>query len=456
MEPLPAAIQPDAGDESVIRTLHAAAQRLTGAERDYDPLLELIGDARIVLLGEASHGTQEFYEERAKITQRLIVEQGFTAVAVEADWPDAYRVNRYVTALGEDPGPDEALGEFRRFPTWMWRNRVVLDFIAWLRAHNDPLQPRRRVGFYGLDLYSLRASIKAVLSYFDKVDPEAAKRARERYSCFDHFGDKADNYGLLTGLGLAPSCEEAVICQLAELEHRAMQQAHRDGATADEELFYTEQSARVVRNAEAYYRSMFLEEVSSWNLRDRHMLESLHGVLTHLGRREAVPKLIVWAHNSHLGDARATQRSEMGELNLGQLVREKYGSQAVLIGFTTHHGTVTAASDWGAAAERKSVRPALRGSYESLFHAAGLERFLLELQPGSEVSRALRQSKRLERAIGVIYRPETERISHYFQACLPDQFDALLHFDETRALEPLEPSAQWDVGEVPETFPFAV
>jgi erythromycin esterase-like protein len=259
----------------------------------------------------------------------------------------------------------------------------------------------------------------------------------------------------MTASGLAKSCEEEVISQLVDLQRRAMEYARHDGHVAEDELFYAEQNARLVKNAEAYYRSMFLEEVSSWNLRDRHMVETLDALIEHLGRQDGPAKVVVWAHNSHLGDARATQMGQRGELNVGQLMRERYGREAMLVGFTTHHGTVTAASDWGGMAERKRVRPALAGSYEALFHAAQPTRFLLTWPEGDTATERL-HDPRLERAIGVIYRPETERMSHYFRARLPDQFDAVLHFDETRAVEPLERTAEWEAGEVPETFPFAV
>lgn len=433
-----------------------AASPLTGAAHDYDPLLDLVGEARFVLLGEASHGTHEFYHERAQITERLIREKGFTAVAVEADWPDAYRVNRYVRGMSDDVDAVEALVDFRRFPTWMWRNTEVVEFVEWLRAHNDVQPPSApKVGFYGLDLYSLHASMKAVLQYLRKVDPQAAERARARYACFDHFGEDTQVYGFVTGMGLAKSCEDEVISQLVELQQRAAEYAHRDGHVAEDELFSAEQNARLVKNAEAYYRSMFLEEVSSWNLRDRHMVETLEALVAHLSRQGGPAKVVVWAHNSHLGDARATAMGQRGELNVGQLVRERYGREAVLVGFTTHHGTVTAASDWGGPAERKRVRPAMTGSYEALFHAVQPSRFLLTWLGAEPIAERLREP-RLERAIGVIYRPETERMSHYFRARLPEQFDAVLHFDETRAVEPLERTADWEAGEVPETFPFAV
>jgi erythromycin esterase-like protein/predicted phosphoribosyltransferase len=443
-------------DTTLMDAVRGSARRLTGAVQDYDSLMDLVGEARFVLLGEASHGTHEFYRERAQITKRLIEEKGFTAVAAEADWPDAYRVNRYVRGVSDDVDAIEALADFRRFPTWMWRNTEVVEFVEWLRAHNDALPPSApKTGFYGLDLYSLRASMKAVLQYLETVDAEAAKQARARYACFDHFGEDTQVYGFLTGTGVTKSCEDEVVSQLVELQRRAAEYTRRDGRVAEDEIFYAEQNARLVKNAEAYYRSMFLEEVSSWNLRDRHMVETLDALVGHLGRQGGRAKVVVWAHNSHLGDARATEMGQRGELNVGQLVRERYGRDAVLVGFTTHHGTVTAASDWGAPAERKRVRPALAGSYEAMFHATRLGRFLLMWREGDTVSKALREP-RLERAIGVIYRPETERMSHYFRAHLPDQFDAVLHFDETRAVEPLERTAGWEAGEVPETFPFAV
>ena len=443
-------------DGALIKALSETAYPLAGSARDYDPLVGRIGEARFALLGEASHGTHEFYCERAEITKRLITEKNFVAVAVEADWPDAYRLNRYVRGASDDVDAVEALADFRRFPTWMWRNKVVVEFIEWLRAYNDALpQGAEKVGFYGLDLYSLHASMKAVLRYLEKVDPEAAKKARERYSCFDHFGEDTQAYGLMTRLNLSKSCEEEVVNQLIELQRRAGQFARSGGQFADDELFYAEQNARLVKNAEAYYRSMFLEEVSSWNLRDRHMAETLDALVTHLGRKGRRAKLAVWEHNSHLGDARATEMGQRGELNVGQLTREKYGHEAVLVGFTTHHGTVTAASDWGKPAERKRVRPALAGSYEALFHTTGRDRFLLIPNDSDAVAQQLSAS-RLERAIGVIYRPETERQSHYFRARLTDQFDAVLHFDETRAVKPLETTAEWEAGELPETFPFAV
>jgi erythromycin esterase-like protein len=446
--------------KELVETIQHSAHRLSGAGKDYNPLMERIGDARFVLLGEASHGTQDFYRERAQITKRLIREKGFTALAVEADWPDAYRVNRYVRGMTPDAFAIEALADFRRFPRWMWRNTEVAQFVDWLREYNDAQPPQvAKAGFYGLDLYSLHSSMDAVLRFLEAVDPAAAAKARERYSCFDHFGDDAQVYGLLTGTGITKTCQEQVVEQLLELQRDAMKYVQRDPRVSADEAFFAEQNARLVKNAEAYYRIMFLRDESSWNLRDRHMAETLEALARHLGSDDNPAKIVVWAHNSHLGDARATEMGpKRGELNVGQLVRERYGKdKAVLVGFTTHHGTVTAASEWGGPAERKPVRPSLGESYEAVLHASRVGRFFLVLSPGEAVTHALREP-RLERAIGVIYRPQTERESHYFEARLCDQFDAVVHIEKSLAVEPLERTSEWveAAGEAPETYPFGV
>ncbi|HEV7893290.1 MAG TPA: erythromycin esterase family protein [Pyrinomonadaceae bacterium] len=443
-------------DSLILDSVREAATPLEGAHADYDPLMRLVGDAHFCLLGEATHGTHEFYRERAEVTKRLITEKKFTAVAVEADWPDAFRVNRYVRGLSDDSDADEALGGFKRFPTWMWRNTVVQEFVEWLRAHNDSLpQGAPKVGFYGLDLYSLYTSIEAVLGYLEKVDPEAARRARSRYSCFEHYGENTQAYGYAAAFGAGDSCESEVVNQLLELRRKASEYANRDGHVASDEFFFAEQNARLVKNAEEYYRSMFRGRVESWNLRDTHMAETLDHLVAHLIGQGQEARVAVWEHNSHLGDARATYMADYGELNVGQLVRERYGRESVLVGFTTYTGTVTAASDWDEPSERKRVRPALAGSYEALFHETGAGNFLLSLRDEEKLSKALR-GPRLERAIGVIYVPQTERQSHYFDARLSEQFDAVLHIDETRALEPLERHAVWESGEPPETYPTGV
>jgi erythromycin esterase-like protein len=438
--------------------LERLSRSLTSADgsnpHDLDAIVDAIGDARIVLLGEASHGTHEFYATRAAVTRRLIETRGFRAVTIEGDWPDARRVDRFVRALSPDADADMALSGFRRFPQWMWRNTVVLDFVRWLRRWNDDREPDVRCGFYGLDLYSLHSSIDAVLKYLERVDPGAARRARERYSCFEHVGsDDPQAYGFAASRAMVETCEEGVVRQLAELRHCADEYASGDAFAADD-FFSAEQNARLVANAERYYRSMFHGRVSSWNLRDTHMVETLEAIVAHLQRDGEPAKLCVWAHNSHLGDARATQMGRGGEINVGQLVRERFGEAACLVGFTTYTGSVTAAHDWDEPAGRRTVRPGLAGSTEALFHRVGDPRFLLDMRVPA-VRDALAGS-RLERAIGVIYRPETERQSHYFHVDLPRQFDVVIHYDETRALEPLERSGGWVEGEAPETYPFAV
>ena len=415
-------------------------------------LSELIGDARIVLIGESSHGTREFYEARAEITKWLIEEKGFCAVTAEADWPDAYRVNRYVRGQGADTTAEEALRGFERFPSWMWRNVVVREFVEWLRENNQrSTKDRQQVGFYGLDLYSLHRSMHEVITYLDKVDPVAAARARKRYRCFDHTSaDDGQAYGFAAAFGAGPSCEREAIEQLVDVQRNALNYVRRDGLVAEDELFCAQQNAQVVRNAEQYYRSMFQGRVTSWNLRDKHMAQTLDALLTHLGRRTARPRIVMWAHNSHVGDARATEVAADGQLTLGQLVRERYRHDCRLIGFSTYTGTVTAASDWGGVAERKMVRPALAGSIEELFHETGRPEFVVT--PDGAAAAAL-DVVRLSRAIGVIYLPATERQSHYFHVRPAHQFDAMIHIENTQALEPLEVTSQWIVGETPETYP---
>jgi erythromycin esterase-like protein len=444
------------GESRMISELTRAALPLSFEDPEYDPLIHAIGDSRVVLIGEASHGTHDFYRERARITQRLIAEKGFCAVAAEADWPDAYRVNRYVLALPPTPesAPDEnavaALRGFRRFPAWMWRNMDVVAFTEWLRQHNRA--GRNCAGFYGLDLYSLYTSAQAVLAYLEKTDPAAARRARFRYGCFDAFEEDTQAYGYAANFGMTESCEAAVIEQLSELQRKAGELASWDGPNARREAFSAELNALLVRDAERYYRTMFDRDESSWNLRDTHMADTLDRLLQFLGPQA---KVVIWAHNSHLGDARATQMGKRGELNLGQLVRERYGAESFNIGFTTHNGEVTAANNWDEPAQRMRVRPGLDGSYEKLFHDSSLGDFLLLLRDDPRLRKAFAEPM-LERAIGVIYRPETERLSHYFRAHLPQQFDAIIHIDRTRALVPLETTTPWHHGEVPETYPSAL
>jgi erythromycin esterase-like protein len=441
-------------DLLALEALREAARPLSGAPGDHDELLESLRSARVVLLGEASHGTHEFYRQRAVITKRLIEEHGFRAVAVEADWPDAYRVNRWVHGAGEDADAEQALRGFERFPTWMWRNADVLDFVGWMRSYREA--SGRKVSFFGLDLYSLFRSVQEVIRHLERIAPGEVEVARERYACFDRF-ERSQDYGYAVMSGITPHCREEVVNQLVELQRAGEGWLRRDGIAAEDEQFNAEQNARLVIDAERYYRAMFTgSRESSWNLRDRHMSDALLRLLDHLDRHDAEPaKVVVWAHNSHVGDARRTEMGRRGELNLGQLTREHLGSDAALVGFSTYEGTVTAASVWDGPAERKRVLPGLPGSCEELLHEVRTPSFMLDLRSDSTVH-GLLSEPRLQRAIGVIYRPETERQSHYFATRLAEQFDAVLHFDRTRAVEPLERSVVWERDEPPETYPSAL
>jgi erythromycin esterase-like protein len=444
------------GERAVIDAIRHEAHPLGGDAGDYDGLLQRIGDARIVLLGEASHGTHEFYRERVRITQRLVTELGFAVVAVEGDWPDAHRVCRYVQGARGDDNAEEALRGFRRFPSWMWRNADVLDLVGWLRSHNDRLRRgARRVGFHGLDVYSLSASMEAVLTYLEEHDPPAAVRARARYECLKPFTAESAAYGRTVLFGVSEPCRRGVLAQLVELRRRAADYVRLDGEAAEDAQFHAEMNATVVADAEEYYRTMFSDRAGSWNLRDRHMADTLDHLLAHLDRDAGTTRAVVWAHNSHIGDARATEMTHRGELNLGQLLRERHGSDVFNVGFTTYTGTVTAAAEWGQPAERKRVRPALPESYEALLHRTGIPAFVVCPVPGGRADAGLREP-RLERAIGVVYRPQTERESHWFAAGLSRQFDAVVHVDETQAVEPLERTLTWERGEPPETYPTAL
>jgi erythromycin esterase-like protein len=436
-----------------VAAIRDAAIPLTGAAADYDQLLEFIGDARFVLLGEASHGTEDFYRVRAHITRRLIQEKSFDAVAVEADWPDALRINRFVRGQGADENAISALDDFQRFPLWMWRNHVVVDFIDFLRGHNRSRVPGQRVGFYGLDLYSLYRSIAHVISYLEKVDPPAAARAREFYGCLGDSGSvDGRDYGRAVRIGMQPSCEDAVVRQLVELQNNAGRYQAGDGA--EDEQFHAEQNARLVQHAEEYYRGVYCRGINTWNLRDSHMMDTLSALAGHLAKRGQPGKIVVWAHNSHIGDARATSMGARGDHNIGQLVRERHAADAVLVGFTTYDGVV-AADDWDGPAREMRVNPALTASYEYLFHESGCGDFMLKLRDSS-VGGILNNPASLERAIGVIYRPETELASHYFSSVLGRQFDALIHLDRTSALRPLDAEATRKPGSTPETYPFGV
>lgn len=432
--------------EALVATLREAAEPLphpADADR-FGTCFDRFGDARVVLLGEATHGTSEFYRARAAITRRLIEHHGFNLVAVEADWPDAARIDDYVRNQAPRPRRGDV---FARFPTWMWRNAELLEFADWLRGHNAARADAERVSFHGLDIYSLSESIHAVLGYLDRVDPEAADRARQRYACLTPWQDDPALYGRRATQGGADACEEGAVAQLRELLERRVGWLRDDG----ERWFDAVQNARIVLGAERYYRAMYRGAAESWNLRDRHMFGTLQALLAHRGDGA---RAVVWAHNSHIGNAAATAMGWQGEFNIGELCRMAHGDEAVLIGFGTDRGTVAAASVWDGDMEIKTVRPARPGSYEEAFRHTGLARSLTDWRGAgrARLAEALRVPL-LERAIGVVYRPETELLSHYFQAVLAEQFDAWVWFEESRAVTPL--GAEHPRG-APETYPFGL
>ena len=433
------------GEQKLVKRITDAAEPFGSIDTvNLGPLLERIGDARVVLLGEATHGTSEFYRMRERISRELIVKKGFRFIAIEGDWPDAARVDHYVRHLEYPPAEWTA---FARFPTWMWRNNEVRDFVNWLRQHNAAIKHEARVAFHGLDLYSLYVSIRAVLNYLDQVDPEAAKVARQRYGCLTPWQGDPATYGHAALTGSYRTCEPHVVHALTELLEKRVAYAEHDG----ERFFDAVQNARLVTNAERYYRIMYYGSRASWNLRDEHMFATLKNLLAFYGTDS---KAIVWAHNSHVGDSAATEMALRGEHNIGHLCRQEFGGSAYLVGFGTNSGTVAAASDWDGPMEIKKVQPALPKSYEQLCHATGHPRFMLDLRNRADLTGEQGLGKpQLERAIGVIYRPETERASHYFQAILPRQFDEYIWFDDTRAVTPFDTA---ELAGLPDTYPFGV
>lgn len=432
--------------EALVADLRQAAEPLPSPDQQeaFGAIFDRFGDARVVLLGEATHGTAEFYRARAAITRRLIESHGFSVVAVEADWPDAARIDDFVRHNAPRPRRGDS---FVRFPTWMWRNEEMLAFADWLHGHNASLPEEERVSFHGLDVYSLGESIHAVLAYLDRVDPEGASAARRRYGCLTPWQDDPALYGRATEHGSMKSCEDAVVEQLNALLARRLHYLREDG----EKWFDAIQNARIVRAAERYYRAMYRAGADSWNLRDRHMFNTLEALLAFRGEGA---KAVVWAHNSHVGNAAATSMGWRGEFNIGELCRMAHGDEAVLIGFGTDRGTVAAASDWGGEMEIKRVRPVRPDSIEHAFRRTGMARSLTDWRGArhARLAEALRVPL-LERAIGVIYRPESELASHYFTTVLSEQFDAWVWFEETRAVHPLGPEHPRGA---PETYPFGL
>ena len=436
-------IAPAGGQRSVIERRAEAFRTVDGAQ--LDGLLARIGDAKVVLIGEATHGTSEFYRMRNRITQALIEERGFSIVSAEADWPDAEHVDEYVRARARKPGREWET--FARFPTWMWRNEETLDFLEWMKSYNATIErPERRVGFYGLDLYSLHTSMHEVIKYLEAKDEELAYLAKERYRTLLSFQQDPVDYGRAALRDRYTTSESDVVRMLSDLLARRLELI---GRSEDERAFFdAERNAAVVASAEKYYRLLFHGSYSSWNHRDQHMFETLQALLDHRGPDA---KAVVWAHNSHVGDAACTEMKRRGETNLGEMTRDAYGDRSYIIGFGTHHGMVAAASDWGGEVEIKKVRPSHPRSYERFFHDNGPEAFLLPLRGEQEIWQAL-SGPRLERAIGVIYRPETELLSHYFEADLPHQFDEYIWFDRSHAVTPLTESER--APQIPERHPF--
>jgi protein-L-isoaspartate(D-aspartate) O-methyltransferase len=408
-----------------------------------DPLLERIGNSSVVLIGEATHGTSEFYRLRSRITAELITRKHFRCVAIEGDWPDAARIDHYVRHF--DYPPSEWLA-FARFPTWMWRNQDVREFVDWLRIHNSNRPADERTAFHGLDLYSLYSSIRAVLQYLDNVDPATAALARQRYGCLTPWQSDPATYGRAALSGNYRSCEEDVVRMLTEIAGKHREYAEHDG----ERFLDAVQNARLIASAEQYYRIMYYGSRSSWNLRDKYMFETLQALREYYWPEN---KVVVWAHNSHVGDASATEMASRGEFNIGLLCRRAFGKEMYSIGFGTDNGTVAAASDWDGPMEVKPLRPAMERSYERLFHQTTLPGFSLGLRSAAAALRDGLLQRRLQRAVGVIYRPETEFASHYFEAVLARQFDEYIWIDRTRAVEPIGTA---ELEGMPDTYPFGL
>lgn len=429
-------------DDTLVAAIRERALPLRD-DADLDPLLERIGDARIVLLGEASHGTREYYTWRDRISRRLIAEKGFGFIAVEGDWPDCYTANLYAKGWGDvGDSAREVLHAFSRWPTWMWANEEVVALVEWLRERNRDLPDARKAGFYGLDVYSMWESIDVVTRYLERVDPALAARARQAYGCFDPFEEDVQEYAWATQV-VPTDCEEEVLETLTALRQKGPDfRGHNPEA-----YFNAEQNALVASNAELYYRTMIRGGAASWNVRDRHMMETLDRLLKHHG---PASKAIVWEHNTHVGDARATDMARAGMVNVGQLAREVYGDDVVIAGFSSYAGSVIAGAEWGAPMQRMRVPEARRGSWEAIFHDAGAHDKLVLLEGMDEVDGAL--DARGHRAIGVVYHPEREAYGNYVPTVLPYRYDAMLYIDRSHAVRPLHLAPVED-HEPPETYP---
>lgn len=421
--------------EELVRLLNEDIIKFNLENKNILSIVNQIGDARLVLMGEASHGTKEFYDARIALSQYLIKEKGFHAIAIEGDWPSAFQIHRFLQ--GDIQKVEDALNAFQRFPNWMWRNKSIEAFLLWLRNHNDQ-HVENKVGFYGLDLYCLHDSIKDIIFYLKKHQPDAVQNAIMRYSCFDHTAVDPQTYGYLVNQGVKHACIKEVTEQLLEMQHHMFSKIDEHKLSDHEADYYALQNARLVKNAEKYYRSMFETRDISWNIRDQHMAETINNIISHIESTLKLPaKIIVWAHNSHVGDARATEMHERNEINLGQIIREEYNTASYLLGFSTYDGTVRAASAWNGCSTIKKINPSLAGSYEFLFHDANEKNFFLNLRLETHLTHLLKMPE-LQRAIGVIYLPQTERNSHYYFSRLSYQFDGIIHFDRTNAVSPLD------------------
>lgn len=420
---------------SLINTIRNTVNPLSNDPKSYYPLLDRIADAHFVLLGEATHGTSQFYAARAQITSLLIKEKGFNVIAVEADFPEVQPINQFLKDSQFRKSTAESLDGFKRFPIWMWKNKEMLSFIEQLKDINLQKPPEKKIAFYGMDLYSMYSSIEAVISYLDKVDPDAAQMAKKRYACFYRYGSDDDSYGQAMSY-VKENCQKQVVDQLIELQKKRNEYLQENSLQGNEELFYAEQNAKVAKDAEQYYREMFSRRAKTWNLRDLHMADMVDEVSNHVKKISGTSKIVVWAHNSHVGNALATEFSESEELSLGQLVLFRHWGDAYLVGLTTYNGTVAAASQWGAKVEKKTLNPALDGSYEELFHNTDIKSFMLDFNDLPSDLNTFKQNH-LERSVGVVYTPESERVSHYFNARMADQFHAVIHIDHTSAVEPL-------------------
>ncbi|WP_367606762.1 erythromycin esterase family protein [Legionella sp. W05-934-2] len=419
----------------------------------FEKIIDGIGEARIVLMGEATHGTEDFYQTRIELSKLLIEKKGFHAIALEGDWPSVYQMHRYILGDEKIDNVYTALNRFKRFPTWMWGNTTIPPFLNWLRNYNHTHDSKSKVGIYGLDLYSLHDSMQAIVEYLDQQKPQLAEKAKSRYACFDHIAMDPQMYGYFVNRHLKRSCIKEVSDQLLEMQYQTLSKIKSDKLMQSEVEFYINQNARLIKNAEEYYRVMFEPRAISWNLRDNHMAQTLSNIISHIETKtNSLAKVIVWAHNSHVGDARATEMNDRGEVNLGQIVREHYDISSYLLGFSTFDGTVLASSDWDCPPTIKKVLPALEASYEALFHKVDIKQFYLNLRSDSHLIDLLKHA-RLQRAIGVIYIPETERLSHYLFSRLPYQFDGIIHLDNTKALSALSLSGELNDGELPDTYP---